>query len=561
MHDWQRLGLEGPTDDLIAIKRAYATKLRVTRPDDDPSGYQALREAYDRMQRQARWRQQQAEQALETVEAVAADPPAGEPAPLVPEAVEPVDDRAGASVSMVPTAAELPPPATAVPPEPAEASPTPEALCHQLLELHKNSRQALAPFLHTLSRQLHDLPLSQEAEASIRFADLVLGTPTLPAEAQLMLQDHFGWLDDFRSVRVLGAQRAAALHEALGGLERRVTDPAMLRKHAEALAIHALFGKGRNLRALLIASLMGVHLHRQLDSAGASLLRRMGIGLDSQRHFLNLLGQGVWVRTAAMAALIFLFGWGLTRSAEGAMWGTAGAAAIGFVGVFALQIAVNLLYLGRRVALPARWVTRWRLYRLGRWWPWLGMVLLGVAAVGLQMAPASDDMGWAVAWLVLAFLGLQLAMPETVDQGFVAVSLWCYAAAALHLSGEPQWWLPLAVWILAGMQANLQRLVSPEKVFDGARLALPIRAIGRLALWTIALPTLLSWMTQRAGYRLVLSSLVLAFTPTLMRHELPPAVALWVAPGLALAFLASVQKGALRLARHLAAPAVPQGAR
>lgn len=44
---WSTLGLDGPVDDLKIIKRAYAAKLRQTRPDDDPDGFMALRDALD----------------------------------------------------------------------------------------------------------------------------------------------------------------------------------------------------------------------------------------------------------------------------------------------------------------------------------------------------------------------------------------------------------------------------------------------------------------------------------------------------------------------------------
>lgn len=47
--DWGILGLEGPTDDLATVKRAYAARLRIHRPDSDPDGFQRLREAYERV--------------------------------------------------------------------------------------------------------------------------------------------------------------------------------------------------------------------------------------------------------------------------------------------------------------------------------------------------------------------------------------------------------------------------------------------------------------------------------------------------------------------------------
>ncbi|MFD3246564.1 hypothetical protein [Rahnella aquatilis] len=43
---WSVLGIE-PTQDLSVIKRAYARQLKNTRPDQDPEGYQRLREAFD----------------------------------------------------------------------------------------------------------------------------------------------------------------------------------------------------------------------------------------------------------------------------------------------------------------------------------------------------------------------------------------------------------------------------------------------------------------------------------------------------------------------------------
>lgn len=44
---WSILGIES-TSDITAIKRAYSKQLRIYHPEDDPEGYQRLREAYDR---------------------------------------------------------------------------------------------------------------------------------------------------------------------------------------------------------------------------------------------------------------------------------------------------------------------------------------------------------------------------------------------------------------------------------------------------------------------------------------------------------------------------------
>jgi hypothetical protein len=75
---WDILGTE-PTGDERAIKRAYAKRLKVTRPEDDPAAFQELREAYEYALRHAHLF---AEESPEAAATQAPEAPPMEPADL-----------------------------------------------------------------------------------------------------------------------------------------------------------------------------------------------------------------------------------------------------------------------------------------------------------------------------------------------------------------------------------------------------------------------------------------------------------------------------------------------
>ena len=52
---WSGLDLEEKTRDLKVVKRAYAKKLKLTRPDDDPDGFRKLRQAFDDAKQRIQW--------------------------------------------------------------------------------------------------------------------------------------------------------------------------------------------------------------------------------------------------------------------------------------------------------------------------------------------------------------------------------------------------------------------------------------------------------------------------------------------------------------------------
>jgi hypothetical protein len=558
--DWELLGL-APTADIAAIKRAYAHKLRSTRPDDDAQAYQQLRETYDR----ALWWARHAASLLEEATSLMAalDAPSG-PMPLDASELPVRPGPAATAPAPVPAAAPVPVPVPT--PAPAQAV-SPEALCLQSLDLwQRRGSTALMESLPALKLALHRLPLHQDAEASIRFADLVIATPQLPEPFVRELQRHFGWLGDFRAARTLGARRAQALQETLGDATlRAVTDPKTLKVHAEVLALHRLVQARLLLRAWLYASLVGVAIMHRMTLSGSALLRRLGVDTAAHAALMRALTKGQWIRTLAVAGGVYAAGRLAGADAEQAILGVAGTMMLGFMaGMLLLVVLIYLSKLRAGLALPPGWARRMRSWPGLHHGPWLGLAGM-LAGAGMFALAAQYGSPWAfVAAVLLSFLGTLAALPRMLDQAMIVGALWALAVAALddladvNSSGAAVFALAGA-WSLAG--SLLYDLGWPQRAWHVALLRgrnrpfllrwLP--AVAALPLLALPLlPALALYLAEVFGFRLVLTAVLLVVSFHLMQVASLQHPLMWLAVPAAMVALAGIQMLAHRIARWIA---------
>ncbi|MFG6430930.1 hypothetical protein [Roseateles sp. LYH14W] len=401
--DWALLGIE-PTTELAAIKKAYALKLKVTRPDDDAEAYQALRGAYERAQQWARWQHENPGEA-----AAVAEPRAPE------EQAAPAEE----------------------PPVPEHVV-TPKHLTDELELLWRRSGEAA--LMHGWAdarRELDQQPLSRQVEFSAAFARWALGLPSLPDAFLKALEAHFGWLNDFRTERQLGTELAHALHEAFDERLRPAPIPEPVRELGAPLqrldTLRQSGGAWWRLQLLLL--LLQPTLVRGQSLLGAQWLRKLGLDMHAQRLLDEGIKRGLWLRVGLAGTLCFgagllVFGDAIIAGAHLLGWllGTGAVMVAGLLVASLIHTGPALTHGQKRLALP---LERWRQHGMQ---PVLGLVWLLFAAWLAWLTPDADG----------AAVGLLALIPAWL----IEPAAWLFGLAGL-VAAWPL--LPLHGWVVAGL--------------------------------------------------------------------------------------------------------------
>ncbi|MCE4557317.1 hypothetical protein [Pelomonas cellulosilytica] len=490
--DWARLGIE-PTTELAAIKKAYAFKLKSTRPDDDAEAYQALRGAYERVQQWLKWQQLEASQRSDT--------PADTPASTPDDTPQLADQPAEATTTREPAPQPMPPVAE----EAADVLQAPRVqpldLIDELeLRWRRAGEAALLDAWAETRRELDQQPLNRQAEFSAAFAQWALALPALPDDFLKALDAHFGWLHDFRTERLLGAELAQALHEALDErLRPRPIDPAVRAVGAPLLRLQAWRQAGGGwLKLQWLWLLLQPVLARNQAMLGAQWLRTLGLDLEDQRWLRDGVKRGLWLRAGA-AALAYVvvampvFGDPVIAIAHGLLWlaMTVLLLVFGLAGGRVLGLRLEAITPSAR-RLPLRlpvWCRDINGAALGPVWLLFAAGLFyidaqpGPRANGSLLALLPDAAVTYAAW-AFALGGIAMARPR---HGLVHGVVMALAPLVVYLAVQVLGaWLPLEAciavgiaWLLAGAAAHEERLGRPP--------ATPLQWVLRPVLNTLAL--------------------------------------------------------------------------
>lgn len=432
---WMELQVER-TRDVLAIKRAYAKRLKSTRPDDDAAAYQRLREAFEQA---LAWAKQASHE----------DAAASGDAHVVPQAIlAPVPDGTTPARSMpddgVPFAradnalerGSTIPEAQAVPdadPMPIDADDgivddrpldagwqAPEQIArdtHTYWQAYGNA--ALAARWLLVRGELDRLPFVLRHEASNRMASLVIDMPHLPHTFVEALAEYFQWGLDFRAMQSLDAERALALSRRLRDLGiPRISDPAILRRYADVLRLRNLLAAGRRRTAWLLAMLLPERTFERWKALDAQQCRQLGIGGDLAEAVGQRLGQAY-----ALRALMHPIAIGLLISyvpEDDPVEAVSRVIMAAMSGTLAILLTwVVAIWFQRRIDAVRAFVARrraWLATEPGhrRFGAGVGLALLSALVALPSMPPATTSAAEWAAWFVLVAVALVVVWSGTV---------------------------------------------------------------------------------------------------------------------------------------------------
>ena len=142
-----------------------------------------------------------------------------------------------------------------------------------------------------LRQQLDRLPLSESAEASNWFAQLLIDTDPFPPPMAAALSAYFHWETDYRAEQVLGTARALALREQLEDLRNTFFPDDAFREHHGQVTLYAALAQALpSWKLRLYALLAPDQLHVQW--AALSPRQRYALGIPVDRHNLADLAVG-----------------------------------------------------------------------------------------------------------------------------------------------------------------------------------------------------------------------------------------------------------------------------
>lgn len=534
---FQTLGI-APTSDVLAIKRAYAKALKSCRPDDDPQGYQRLREALDWALALARQPAHEDEDEDEDGDGDGDDSEyQGEGAldhadgPATARPLEAAESAAGGDGHGHDTDASSD---GAVEAEWVHPGQLAQSL-HQYWESHGDA--ALVEAWPRLHYELDRLPFEMRAEASAWFANLVLDYPGLPPDFVEPLAAYFQWGEDYRSDALLGEERAIALVERLrdAGVRGKLA-PGEAERYAELLHLKKLVDAGRSLRATLYAALASPKNDQRLANAAPGTLRALRIddeGVAELRHKFLL---AIMLR---LLPLGLLFG-GLAH-ASGAV-GSRQAIGLGFLAAAVAPLAAGALVVLRGVFdacfvhFPPRWQQAGSIHLR-----FSGAVVLAALAGLLPQLIDATPFGTfciAVACSLAAVLlvwGAILAwrevLPPTVIVLYIALFALLDGQLARPASGSLSIalvWTLLAHWAFVSRPGEVFALYrsplrawAPRSAWAWIAMVLFFKGVVAILLAVVLLALPLTYLVQALGYgtRHVATTLGLAVGAGLLFRE------------------------------------------